>query len=200
MVRRWQSPLACARPCCGFWTQWICVKVRAIEPLFVLRAPQWSRVVWRAGTYPSSLFSTPCGRACTLRITLTVVCLFAHQWPTNCRKWWVLSAGIVASVFFFFGVYVLACVCMRLCACACPCVCVCACDSVRVCACVTVCGVCVRACVVKSWRPGLRSMCLCVCANVKPCRLESTPGRKRQRTPTRGHTRLNPPPLRATRG
>ena len=35
-------------------------------------------------------------------------------------------------------------------------------DSVRVRACVTVCGVCVRVCVVKSWRPGLRSICVCV--------------------------------------
>jgi len=35
--------------------------------------------------------------------------------------------------------------------------------SVRVRACVTVCGVCVPVCVVKSWRPGLRSMCVCVC-------------------------------------
>ena len=95
-------------------------------------------------------------------------------------------------------------ICMRLCACACPGVCVCACvcasDCARACACVTVCGVCVRVCVVKSWWPGLRSMCVCVCDNVKPCCLESTPGRKRERTPRRGHTRLNPPPQRATRG
>jgi len=58
--------------------------------------------------------------------------------------------------------------------------------------------VCVRVCFVKSWRPGYSSMCLCVCDNVKPCRLESTPGRKRERTPTRGHTRLNPPPSRGS--
>jgi len=80
------------------------------------------------------------------------------------------------------------------------CACVCACYSVRVCVCVTVCGVCVRVCVVKSWRPGLRSMCVCVWGNVKPWRLESTSGRQKERTPTRGHTRLNPPPPRATRG
>jgi len=35
------------------------------------------------------------------------------------------------------------------------------------------------------------NVCVCVCGNVKPCCLESTPGRKRERTPTRGHTRLN---------
>ena len=63
------------------------------------------------------------------------------------------------------------------------CACVYVCDSVRVRACVTVCGVCVRVCGVKSWRPALRSMCVCVCGNVKPWRLESTPGRKRERTP-----------------
>jgi len=47
---------------------------------------------------------------------------------------------------------------------------------------------------------GLRSMCVCVCGNVKPCCLESTPGLKRERTPTRGHTRLSPPPLRSGGG
>jgi len=102
-----------------------------------------------------------------------------------------------------FCVRVLTCVCMCLCECACPCVFVCACvcagDSVRACACVTVCGVCVFVCVVISWRSGLRSMCVCVCGNVKPCCLESTPGCKRERTPTRGHTRFSPPPPRATR-
>ena len=91
--------------------------------------------------------------------------------------------------------YVFMCMWMSLCVCARVCVC----DSVRVCACVTVCSVSVLVCFVKSWRPGLRSMCVCVCGNVKPCRLESTPESKRERTPTRGHTRLNPPPPRATR-
>ena len=93
--------------------------------------------------------------------------------------------------------YVFMCMCLYLCVCVCSCVC--ASDCVRACACVPVCGVCVRVCVVKSWRPGLRSMCVCVCGNVEPCRLESTPGRKRERTPTRGHRRFNPPPPRATR-
>jgi len=130
-------------------------------------------------------------------------CLCPYQCPTSCRAWQALSTGSLASL-CVFCVRVLTCICMCLCACACPCVCVCACvctsDCVRACACVTVCGVCARVCVVKSWRPGLRSMCVCVCGNVEPCRLESIPGRKRKRTPTRGYTRLSPPPPRATRG
>jgi len=135
-----------------------------------------------------------------LRITLhhcwcdLMVCLFPHQFPTNCQTQWALYTGSVAIV-CVFCVRVLACVCMCLCACACPCVCVCACvctcDCVCVCACVTVCGVCVRVRVVNSCQPGLRSMCVCGCGNVKPCHPESTQGRKRERTPTRGHTRLN---------
>ena len=84
------------------------------------------------------------------------------------------------------------CVCQRVFVCVyvhvlvlvCVYACVCEFDAVRVCACVTVCGVCVRVCVVKSWRPGLCSMCVYVCGNVKPWRLESTPGRKRERIPT----------------
>jgi len=79
-------------------------------------------------------------------------------------------------------------------------VCVCAhvCGKVIVCVRVSQCVVCVcvRVCVVKSWRSGLRSMYVCVCGNGEPCRLESTPGRKRERTPTRGHRRLTPPPPR----
>jgi len=71
---------------------------------------------------------------------------------------------------------------------------------VRVRMCVRVCTVCVRVCVVKSWQPGLRSMCVCVCGKVIPCRPESTRGRKRERTPARGHTRFSPTPPRATRG
>jgi len=71
-----------------------------------------------------------------------------------------------------------ACVSVRLYVCMYLSLCVCVHVIVCVCACVRVCGVCVRVCVVKSWRPGLRSMCVCVCGNVKPCRLESTPGRK----------------------
>jgi len=95
--------------------------------------------------------------------------------------------------------YVFMCMCLSLCVCVC--VCVCASDCVRACVCIKVRGVCVRVCVVKSWRPGLRSVCVCVCDNFKPCRLESTPGRaKRERTPTRVHTRLSPLPPRATRG
>ena len=62
---------------------------------------------------------------------------------------------------------------------------------VRVSVCVRVCTVRVRVCVVKSWQPGLRSMCVCVCGKVIPCRPESTRGRKRERTPARGHTRFS---------
>ena len=88
------------------------------------------------------------------------------------------------SAFVCAYVYVLVLVCV--------CACVCACDIVRACAYVSVCGMCVRVCVVKSWRAGLRSMCVCVCGDVKPCGLESTPGRKRERTPSREPHKIKP--------
>jgi len=102
----------------------------------------------------------------------------------------VLCACLNVYLHVFMYVLVLVCVCVRVCVQVIVCV------RVRVSQCV----VCVRVCVVKSWRPGLRSMCVCFCGNVNPCCLESTPGRKRERTLTRGHTRLNQPPPRATRG
>ena len=67
------------------------------------------------------------------------------------------------------------------------CACVCSCDSVRVCACVTVSGRCVRVCVVKSWRPGLRSMCVCVlqCETLAPREYSRT--QKRENSHPRTH-------------
>ena len=145
-----------------------------------------------------------CERTWTLRITphrqlVLFDCLFVSS-PVPYKL-----SNMTAFVYWKCGEYVCvlcACVNMRLCVLMCMylslCVCVRVCVCVIVCVCVRMsqCVVCVYVCVVKSCWSGLRSMCVCVCVNVKPCGLESTPGRKRERTPTREQT-LSP---RATRG
>ena len=56
-------------------------------------------------------------------------------------------------------VFILVCVCVNVCVQVIVCV------RVRV---VSQCVVCVSVCVEKSWRSGLRSMCVCVCATLNP--------------------------------
>jgi len=95
-----------------------------------------------------------------------------------------LCACFSVRLYVFMCMYLSLCACVRACVHAIVCVCV-------WCVCARVC------CKILAVRITFH---LCVCGNVKPCRLESTPGRTRERTPTRGHIRLNPPPPRATRG
>jgi len=97
--------------------------------------------------------------------------------------------GSVSSVYDFLcacvsvRLYVFMCMCLSLCVCVRVCVHVIVCVCVRVSQCV----VCVCVCVLQN--PGGQDYVPCG-GNVKPCCLESTPGRKRERTLTRGHTRL----------
>ena len=81
--------------------------------------------------------------------------------------------------------YVFMCMCLYLCVCVCSCVC--ASDCVRACACVPVCGVCVRVCVVKSWRPGLRSTCVCVWQRWTLSPREYSRTQKRENSHSRTH-------------